>query len=198
MQDIRICFLGDSFVNGTGDSTYLGWVGRLCAQLSQGGKSVTGYNLGIRRETSAELAGRWQDEVQRRLPEGYEGRLVFSFGTNDTAFENGQLRVETRDSLKNLRQILETARGHYPVLMVGPPPVDDPAHCQRLQGLSQQFSQACQALSVPYLDVLSPLLASPIWMAEVQAGDGAHPDARGYAEYAHLVQSWPVWSRWFP
>jgi lysophospholipase L1-like esterase len=30
-NDIRICFVGDSFVNGTGDETALGWAGRLCA-----------------------------------------------------------------------------------------------------------------------------------------------------------------------
>lgn len=26
---MRICFIGDSFVNGTGDDTCLGWVGRI-------------------------------------------------------------------------------------------------------------------------------------------------------------------------
>ena len=30
-QDIRICFIGDSLVNGTGDEAALGWAGRLCA-----------------------------------------------------------------------------------------------------------------------------------------------------------------------
>lgn len=27
---MRICFIGDSFVNGTGDPECLGWAGRIC------------------------------------------------------------------------------------------------------------------------------------------------------------------------
>lgn len=30
-DDIRIGFIGDSLVNGTGDAMALGWAGRLCA-----------------------------------------------------------------------------------------------------------------------------------------------------------------------
>lgn len=33
-KDIRIFFVGDSFVNGTGDEEALGWAGRLGAFLS--------------------------------------------------------------------------------------------------------------------------------------------------------------------
>lgn len=33
-QDIRICFIGDSLVNGTGDEAALGWAGRLCAMAN--------------------------------------------------------------------------------------------------------------------------------------------------------------------
>lgn len=51
-QDIRICFIGDSFVNGTGDETALGWTGRLCAAAHARGFPVTYYNLGIRRKRS--------------------------------------------------------------------------------------------------------------------------------------------------
>ena len=31
IHDLRICFVGDSFVAGTGDETALGWVGRVTA-----------------------------------------------------------------------------------------------------------------------------------------------------------------------
>ncbi|NCO13075.1 MAG: hypothetical protein GW843_02735 [Thiomicrospira sp.] len=33
MTDTRICFIGNSFVNGTGDEKMLGWAGRLRAQV---------------------------------------------------------------------------------------------------------------------------------------------------------------------
>lgn len=197
MKDVRICFIGESFINGTGDSTHLGWTRRLCVALSQQGYSVTYYNLGIRRETSTELASRWQAEAERRLPAGCDNYIVFSFGTNDTTIENGKLRVELIDSLKNARQILSTAKQNYPVLMVSPPPTSDEERHIRVKVLSEHFSILCQELTIPYLDVFTPLLNSPVWMAEVEAGDGAHPNAEGYEELAQLVQSWSAWSNWF-
>jgi lysophospholipase L1-like esterase len=69
MGAARICFVGDSFVNGTGDPECLGWTGRICALACQKGHDVTYYNLGVRRETSTDIATRWRDEVSRRLPE---------------------------------------------------------------------------------------------------------------------------------
>jgi acyl-CoA thioesterase-1 len=56
--DIRICFIGDSYVHGTGDDDCLGWAGRLCAAARRAGHNVTYYNLGVRRETSADIACR--------------------------------------------------------------------------------------------------------------------------------------------
>lgn len=197
MQDIRICFIGESFINGTGDSTYLGWTGRLCVAFSQQGYPVTYYNLGIRRETSTQLANRWQAEAKRRLPEGCENYIVFSFGTNDTTIENGKLRVELSDSLKNARQILSTAKQSYPVFMVSPPPTADEERHARVKVLSEHFANLCQELTIPYLDVFTPLLNSSVWMAEVEAGDGAHPNAAGYEELAQLVQSWSAWFNCF-
>jgi lysophospholipase L1-like esterase len=61
ITDIRICFVGDSFVNGTGDPDCLGWTGRLCASRSRQGRSITYYNLGVRRETSADICDRRHD-----------------------------------------------------------------------------------------------------------------------------------------
>ncbi len=197
MKDVRICFIGESFINGTGDSTHLGWTGRLCVALSQQGYWVTYYNLGIRRETSTELANRWQAEAERRLPTGCDNRIVFSFGTNDTTMENGKLRVELIDSLKNARQILTTAKQNYPVLMVSPPPAPDDKQHTRVKVLSEHFSTLCQQLAIPYLDVFTCLLNSRVWMTEVKAGDGYHPNAAGYAELAQLVQNWSAWSNWF-
>ena len=70
---VRPCFVGDSFINGTGDDTCLGWVGRVCAAMRASGRDLTLYNLGIRRDTSADIAVRWLDETSRRLPQGVDG-----------------------------------------------------------------------------------------------------------------------------
>lgn len=197
VKNIRICFIGESFVNGTGDASYLGWTGRLCQQLAQQGHAVTHYNLGIRRETSTLLAKRWQTEVNRRSQLGSDLRLVFSFGTNDTTLQNGKLRVALEDSLANARQILSAAQQRYPVLMISPPPIADVEQRSRIQTLVGHLGSLCESLNIPYLDIFTPLLTTPAWLPEVQLGDGAHPNAAGYAEFAHLVQQWPAWAQWW-
>src|SRR5688572_16896883 len=106
MAELRICFLGDSFVNGTGDAEGLGWVGRICRAARGRGHDVTCYNLGIRRETSRELRARWQREAALRLPADATSRLVFSFGVNDTTAEGLTTRVPLAESLDNARAIL--------------------------------------------------------------------------------------------
>jgi len=192
-KDIRICFVGESFINGTGDRTHLGWTGRLCQTLSQRGDRVTYYNLGIRRETSTELLGRWQQECDRRLPPGCLHRVVFCFGVNDTTLENGSTRVILARSLENTRQILSVAQQLYPVLMVGLAPIADEAQNVSIQKLSGHFAQLCETLKIPYLDIFTPLSQSALWMQEAAAGDGSHPDAAGYTELAHLIQAWTAW-----
>jgi lysophospholipase L1-like esterase len=200
-KQVRICFLGDSFVNGTGDPECLGWTGRICANANKKGYDITYYNLGIRRETSSDIARRWLQEVSVRLPQEYDGRVVFSFGLNDTTLENNQPRVDLLKSVENAYNILGTAKQLYPVLMVGIAPYadqEDPSRRQRVIDLSQQFTRVCQELNVPYLDVFPLLEKSNIWTEEAKANDGVHPQARGYEELAKIVENWDGWLSWFP
>jgi lysophospholipase L1-like esterase len=160
---------------------------------------VTCYNLGVRRDTSADVLARWHDEVRRRLPPDhpeYDPRVVFSFGVNDTAADGCGARVRPHVSLDNARQVLGAARRAYPVLFVGPPPVATPQHNERIAALSSQLAGVCRSLDVPYLAVFDPLAASRVWMDEVASGDGSHPGAAGYAALAQLVTAWEAWRRW--
>ncbi|MDB5359273.1 MAG: family lipase [Rhodospirillales bacterium] len=193
----RICFFGDSFVNGTADPDGLGWVGRVCARERRQGRDVTTYNLGIRRDTSAEVLARWSREAAARLPDAFEGRLVFSFGVNDCTLEHGGPRVPADLALDHARAILAPAAAWKPTLFVGPPPIADDAVNCRIEDLSGALARLCAALAVPYLDSFSALGRSGVWMTEVAAGDGAHPGAAGYAEFAEVVQAWSAWRDWF-
>jgi lysophospholipase L1-like esterase len=195
---MRICFIGDSFVNGTGDPTYLGWTGRICAAACGGQRQdITHYNLGVRGETSADIETRWFSEISGRLPHYGDGRIVFSFGVNDTYLENGKTRVELEKSIENLRYILKSAKELFPVLMVGPPPVNDAARTIRIATLSEHFSQVCSELNVPYLDICTPLQKSEVWRKELTENDGSHPRAAGYTELAKIVHNWDGWKAWF-
>ncbi|MBD0386361.1 MAG: lipase [Nostoc sp. C3-bin3] len=201
VAEVRICFVGDSFVNGTGDQECLGWTGRVCANANKKGYDITYYNLGIRRDTSTDIAKRWLQEVSLRLPKEYDGRVVFSFGLNDTTLENGKTRVDLADSLKNAYEILSEAQKLYPVLMIGIAPYAEPEDSQRRNrntDLCKQFALICNELNIPYLDVFSILGKSNIWINEARANDGVHPQAGGYTEFAQIVENWNAWLNWFP
>ena len=196
-SEVRICFVGESFVNGTGDPECLGWTGRICVNANKKGYDITYYNLGVRRETSTELKNRWLREVTYRLPKEYDGRVVFSFGVNDTSIENDQSRVAIADSLNNIRDILSKAKQLYPVLMISPPPCPDAEQNQRIANLAQEFALVCQQLDIPYLNIFSILIKSNTWIEQARNHDGAHPRAAGYSEFAQIVDNWNPWLNWF-
>ncbi|MGW0182582.1 GDSL-type esterase/lipase family protein [Nocardia sp. NPDC003345] len=194
--DRRICFVGDSFVAGVGDPEALGWSGRLTAHAGTAGLALTAYNLGIRGNTSGDIAGRWLPECEARLPSGSECRVVFSFGVNDTVLLDGAPRVATPAATANLAALLAAARARgWPVLMVGPPPVDDVVHNRRIAELDSGFAGVCAEFGVPYAGSFGLLAEESVWADEVRAGDGAHPGAAGYAVFAR--QLLPAWRRWW-
>ncbi|MFB2934698.1 GDSL-type esterase/lipase family protein [Aerosakkonemataceae cyanobacterium BLCC-F154] len=197
LSNVRICFVGDSFVNGTGDSKCLGWTGRICNAAIEQGHDITYYNLGIRGETSTDISGRWFEEVARRLPESCDRKILFSFGVNDTTIENGKPRVELSQTKENTQKILSIAKSLFSVLMVSPPPIVEVEQNSRVGILSQELAIICQQLNVPYLDVFTPLEKSEVWLKEVAANDSYHPNAGGYLELANLVQKWDAWQGWF-
>lgn len=196
--DVRICFFGDSFVNGTGDDDCLGWVGRICAAARCRGLDLTSYNLGVRRDTSADIAERWRREAEARLPPQFDGRLVFSFGSNDCASEpDGAPRLDFDQVLAYAETILAEAREWRTTLMVGPPPIqDDGPASRRIDLLSSELASLCRRLGVPYFDAFRVVSVSARWRDEAAAGDGAHPNRHGYAELAEALDRWPVWRHW--
>jgi len=188
---MRICFVGDSMVNGTGDPEYLGWVGRVLRDERTRRPELTGYNLGIRRDTSGQILARWREEVTRRLPAEIEGRVVFLFGVNDAV-----QKVDPARTLAHAEAILGDAKARWPVFMVGPTPIVPADVRERSRPLDAGFAGLCGRLDVPYLSVFDGLMETPTWLDEARAGDGAHPGAGGYARLAALVLASAAWRRW--
>lgn len=210
MTQLRICFVGDSLTNGTGDRAFLGWPGRLCHREVQAGHDLTCYNLGIRAETTEMIRPRWRGECTPRLLDSFPGALVFLFGTNDTAIEDGATRVAFDRSLENARAMISEAMDWKPTLWIGPPPIDElqqPFRAApglptrqfsnaRIAELSDAFAAVAAEMGVPYLDLFTPLSGDSSWNGAV--GDGVHPPDDGYAVIAERVAGWDGWRRWFP
>jgi lysophospholipase L1-like esterase len=198
VTDPRLLFFGDSLVAGVGDPSARGWVGRVVAASFRVGLPLTAYNLGVRRETSEQVAARWRNEALPRLSPKTDTRIVVSFGANDTTIEHGGLRLAPKQSCAALDGILHgaAALGLIP-LVIGPAPVDDPQQNERIQDLSASFSEVCSNAGVRFIGVVAQLLAAEIWMTQVMAGDGAHPSTEGYDTLADLIlaEGWKDWLR---
>jgi acyl-CoA thioesterase-1 len=190
MHDRRLLFFGDSLVVGVGDPTGLGWVGRVVAAAFASDMPVTPYNLGVRAQTSVDVAARWRSEAQPRLLAGPATGLVLSFGANDTTVRAGERRVTAERSQEALATILdEAASMAIPALVVGPAPVDDTEQNCDIEDLSASLADVCASRGTPFISVFAPTLASPVWMAEIGASDGAHPSSGGYAVLAELIDA---------
>ncbi len=194
---MRICFIGDSLVNGYGDPEFLGWTGRACRAARERGNDLTFYNLGVRGETSSDVLARWEREAVLRLSPDTDGRAVFSFGVNDMKYEDGKCRVTAAESLSNLRNVLVSAECLYPVLMIGPAPVDSNEQNLRVEELTREYGKLCDEIGVPFLDLFHRLINSVEWMDEIKRFDGTHPGAAGYELYARHVSAWEPFRHWF-
>lgn len=195
MGDVRICFLGDSYVAGVGDPEGLGWVGRVAAKSLKERVPLTTYNLGVRRDTSQDVLERLPDEVGRRIRDEADHRLVVSFGVNDTMEENGKRRVEAVQTIAALSDIARWAKEHQlPLLVVGPPAVIDDAHNRRLLELTTVLKEYTRRQDLAFVSLTPELHENRQWRAGLAAGDGAHPSALGYELLTSVVL--PGWWSW--
>lgn len=192
---MRICFFGDSFVNGTGDPLYQGWVGRACAAARARGADLTAYNCGIRRATSDDVRATWLAEAAARLPAEFESAVVFCFGANDRRIENGPPRVPLARQLENTRAILTAALTRWPVLFIAAPRVTDETAATGAPARTRAVADLCADLGVAFLDAYTASLTFEHWDTEARVGDGVHPGAGGYAEFAAVVDAWLAWRK---
>lgn len=187
MTDRRLLVFGDSFTAGAGDPTALGWVGRVAAAC----QPLTVYNLGVRGETSAQVAARWQTEAWPRLRAQAAYGVVFAVGANDACgdpTDEDPPRLDLPRSVATVADLLDAAElMQLPAFVVGPPPVGEPNADRRVAELTDAYARLCRARGIPFAPVAPTLLADPLWREEASAGDGAHPAAAGYARLAELV-----------
>jgi len=188
-RDLRVCFVGDSYVAGAGDESGVGWVGRLTRHAYAHGFPITAYNLGIRGNTSQDVADRLPGEVGRRANQTAETRVVLAYGLNDVVLNGSQPRVRIADSLAATERTLDwLASVRVPALFVGPPPIGDADQDARAAKLDRQLAVCAGSRRVPYIQVMGHLATDRAWLDGVRDGDGAHPGSSGYDRYFEVVR----------
>jgi lysophospholipase L1-like esterase len=196
--DRRILFFGDSFVAGVGDPTGAGWVGRVVTASHDAGRPITAYNLGVRRDTSVDVAARFEAETaaRTRLASASYG-VVLGIGANDMTVEDNRLRVAPGHAVQALNRLIDRAEAHgHGVFVVGPAPVGDHDQDERIRELSNQFAHVVSHRGLPFVETAGPLLAHDGWRRSTAANDGTHPGAAGYAALAELVLAGGRWTDW--
>jgi acyl-CoA thioesterase I len=199
VNDRCVLFFGDSFVNGAGDATALGWPGRLVGAAWHAGLPMTAYNLGVRGESTREVARRFRPEAEPRLIPGADNRVVFAVGANDVSLgPTGEQELSTEESVELMAGMLDDAAALGATAMVlSPGPAGIPDHDSRSRALGARFEGLCRERALLYVDVLDGLLAADAWTRTARNNDGIHPSEEGYAALADLVLDggWLDWLR---
>lgn len=207
----RLCFMGASNVEGTGDEDRRGWAGRLTMLPPAAGKPVGFFNLGIGGETTDMIRARWEPECRARIADDMDGALVTSFGLNDAAEVEGQgLRLPLEQTIENVTVAATAMKKWKPTLWVGPTPVVEAMmpmkprpgvvlrhENARLAELDATYARIADDLDVPYMGLFTALLESDAYMKSLEQRDGLHPSGAGYAIMAETIADWGPWQALF-
>lgn len=189
-------FFGDSVTLGVCDPAAGGWPARFAGELLTSGLASlpdTFHNLGVRKNSSAMVAARWEGECRTRSMEGVVNKLLFMFGTVDMAAPKGHPNIPEDQSIANMLDILELAAKAGDVLMVSAPPVADEAHDKRLAALAQVQAAACDDADIPFFDLHAALAARGYRSLLV---DSVHPGPEGNALIASVLAEAPEVQAW--
>jgi acyl-CoA thioesterase-1 len=191
-RDIALVFIGDAYVTGYGDPKGLGWVPRVVGRTGHPDVDITAYQLGVRGDTSADVATRWRTECPPRWKDRSEKRLVVAVGHNDAVSGMTTARVRL-----NLANILDDASASgVSAFAVGPPPTLDPDLNARLEIVVEAQADVCARRGVPYVDCYGPLIGHEQWRSDLGASrDAVHPGQAGYGLIAWLVLH-GGWDKW--
>ncbi len=194
LTSLNLCVFGDGIASGEGDPEHQGWAGLLVDSVREAHGPLNYYNLGIVGQTSAAVLGR-MGELEPRMPVGADNRLILAFGLMDAVGASREGPLPAKTTWQNLATLLKAVHGHYKPLLVGPPPVYDPAQNVRLKRVNTGFRELCTRSRVPYIDLFTSLVDDVQYRRELNPGDRIHPGPIGHRKIFDLVSNDRSW--WF-
>lgn len=189
---IRYLALGDSFTIGTGSSPAEAFPARLADRWRAAGRQVELRNLGVNGYTT-------QDLIDEELPAAGSFAPTFvtlAIGANDLV--RGVDAARYREQLRRIFALLATA-GVSPARVVALPQPDwsqspaaagfgDPATtAARIRDFNRILREQATAAGARYVD-LFPLMERQA-RGKLVAGDGLHPSAKAYGEWANALEA---------
>ena len=207
MERGRICFIGASNVEGTGDEERRGWAGRLTILPPAVGKTIGFYNLGVGGDTTDMILSRWRAECEARILPEFEGALIISFGLNDAAEVEGEgLRLPLEQTIRNVTTAATEMKAWKSTIWVGPTPVVEAMmpmnprpgvvlwhQNSRLSELDATYARIADELDIPYMGIFHQLFTNDDYLRSLQQRDGLHPSGAGYAIMADIIAAWQPW-----
>jgi len=205
----KLVVLGDSGVQGWGDPLEGGWCERLRRHWMELPNGPVVYNLGVRGDGLERLSSRLVDEVGRRgelrrqIPQG----ILIGIGHNDAARvgrPDGRPQLDPDGFLFGMQQLLIQAKSLAPVHVIGLAPVEESAMpyaevlwygLEAIRHYESLLEEACLEADVPFLPLLSGLLAEPDWRRWL-CSDGLHLNTDGHRQVFERVRQWPALLRW--
>jgi len=197
-----ICF-GDSITRGESDAVYGGWADRIKTQatkqfLETGKDKISVFNMGISGETTNGLIQRFENEFVTRQALDKQDTVLFGYGANDLANQDGNYLVEITTYVANLTRCIEFSleKGANVVLLNITPIA---AYLEGIPNVNnrirndeniRRYNQALLALSVKYsvdlIDVYSPFNDDK---EAYLTADGLHPNSAGHELLYQVISS---------
>jgi len=190
-SQLRVFVLGDQLITASGDPKGMGWLGRVQARTPQVDPTVEVIPLAFPDDNSHALSKRWLAEVQQRLTQTGQNRLVVALGNHDI-----RAGLSTSRSRLNLATVLDEAiRLGMEPFVVGPAPHKEAALNGEIEHLSWGFEDVCNRRNVPFVDCYHPLIEHQGWSQELQESPNGLPGQIGYGLIAWLVlnRGWLQW-----
>lgn len=204
----HICFVGASTVEGLGDSTGQGWVGRLAAKYRGTPAEFVPFNLGVRGNTAGMMAERAAAECKARFFRKDRSAIVLSASINDTAYLNGQgPRTPQRTMVRHFEENIDELSGIADLIVIGAGPIlehrlpmafygyDFAFKNEAIKEAETLFAEACAERSIPFLATFDALAGNSAYQAALDAIDGVHPSGDGYQIMADQIANWDGWQR---